>query len=61
VVQIAKTFVGVPTLEQLLIKNNFAISYDLKEAYNYVPVYPIMQDLLEIQYQGRLYKYQGPE
>jgi hypothetical protein len=24
-------------------------------------VYPIMQDLLEIQYQGRLYKYQGPE
>jgi hypothetical protein len=50
---------GTPTLEQLLMKNNFAVSYDLKEAYNYVPVHPAMQDLLGIQYQGCLYKYQG--
>jgi hypothetical protein len=49
---------GTPTLEQLLMKNDFAISYDLKEAYNHIPVHPTMQDLLGIQYQGRLYKYQ---
>jgi hypothetical protein len=41
------------------MKNDFAISYDLKEAYNHVPVHPTMQDLLGIQYQGHLYKYQG--
>jgi hypothetical protein len=39
---------GTPTLEQLLMKNDFAISYDLKEAYNHVPVHPTMQDLLGI-------------
>jgi hypothetical protein len=50
---------GIPTLEQLLMKNDFAISYDLRETYNHVPVHPTMQDLLGIQYQGRLYKYQG--
>jgi hypothetical protein len=49
---------GTPTLEQLMMKNNYAISYNLKEAYNHVPVHPTMQDLLVIQYQGRLYKHQ---
>jgi hypothetical protein len=49
---------GIPTPEQLLMKNNFVISYDFKEVYNHVPVNPTMQDLLGIQYQGRLYKYQ---
>jgi hypothetical protein len=49
---------GTPTLEQLLMKNDFAISYNLKEAYNHVPVHPTMQNLLGIQYQGCLYKYQ---
>jgi chromosome condensin MukBEF complex kleisin-like MukF subunit len=39
---------GTPTLEQLLMKSDFVISYG-----------PTMQDLLGIQYQGRLYKYQG--
>jgi hypothetical protein len=43
---------NTPTLEQLLMKNDFAISYDLKEAYNNVPVHPTMQDLLGIQYQA---------
>jgi hypothetical protein len=50
---------NTPTLKQLLMKNNFAISYNLKEAYNHVPVHPKMQGLLGLQYQGRLYKYQG--
>jgi hypothetical protein len=33
---------GTPTLEQLLMKNDFAISYDLKETYNHVLVHPAM-------------------
>jgi hypothetical protein len=41
------------------MRNDFAISYDLKEVYNHIPVHPTMQDLLGIQYQGLLYKYQG--
>jgi hypothetical protein len=49
---------NTPTLKQLLMKNNFAISYDLKKTYNHIPIHPTMQDLLKIQYQGRLYKYQ---
>jgi hypothetical protein len=48
-----------PTLEQLLMKNDFAISQNLKKVYNNILVHPTMQDLLGIQYQGRLYKYQG--
>jgi hypothetical protein len=27
-----------PTLEQLMMKDNYVISYDLKEGYNHVPV-----------------------
>jgi hypothetical protein len=49
---------GTPTLEQLLMKNDYALSYNMKEVYNCVPVHPIMH-LLVIQYQDRLYKYQG--
>jgi hypothetical protein len=49
---------GTPTLEQLLMKNDYMISYDLKEAYNHVPVHPPMQDLLVTKYQNRSYKYQ---
>jgi hypothetical protein len=37
---------NTPTLEQLLMKNDYAISYDLKEAYNHVPVHPTMQDTI---------------
>jgi hypothetical protein len=38
---------NTPTLEQLM-KNEFAIFYDLKEEYNHVPVHPTTQDLLGI-------------
>jgi hypothetical protein len=41
---------GTPTLEQLLMKNDLAISYDLKEAYNHVPLHPTMQNLLGVDY-----------
>jgi hypothetical protein len=33
---------GVSTLSELLSKNDYAISFDLKDAYNYVLVYPSM-------------------
>jgi hypothetical protein len=39
---------GTPTLEDLLRKNDFTISFDLKEAYNHIPVHPTLQDLLGI-------------
>jgi hypothetical protein len=37
---------GTPTLQDLIRRNNFAISFDLKEAYNHVPVHPAFQNLL---------------
>jgi hypothetical protein len=48
-----------PTLEQLLMKNNFAISYDLKKVYNYVPVHSTIQNTISgsiIQIPGDLLK-----
>jgi hypothetical protein len=50
---------GNPMLEQIMVKNNYEISYNLKKAYNHILVYPTMQDLLVIQYRAQLYKYQG--
>jgi SMC interacting uncharacterized protein involved in chromosome segregation len=37
----------IPTIEDFLRKNKFAISFDLKETYN-----PTLQDLLEVQFMG---------
>jgi hypothetical protein len=39
---------GTPILEQLIMKNYYAISYNLKETYNHVPMHLTMQDLLVI-------------
>jgi hypothetical protein len=39
---------GSLILEQLLMKNNFVISYNLKEAYNHVLVHPTMQDTISM-------------
>jgi hypothetical protein len=50
---------GTPTLEQLIMKNDHAILYHLKKMYNHISMHPTTQDLLVIQYQGQLYKYQG--
>jgi hypothetical protein len=43
---------GEPTLVELLEKNDYAISFDLKEAYNHVPVHSSMQPLLGVCWQG---------
>jgi hypothetical protein len=49
---------GTFTSEDLLRKNNFAISFDLKEIYNHMPMHPTLQDLLGIPYMGTTYTYQ---
>jgi hypothetical protein len=50
---------GVPTLKETIQKNDYAISFDLKEAYNHVPVHSTMQPLLGICWNGKAYKYVG--
>jgi hypothetical protein len=50
---------GTPTLQNLIRKNNFAISFDLKEAYNHIPVHPTFQNLLRIQFMEITYTYWG--
>jgi hypothetical protein len=50
---------GIPTLQDLIRRNDFAIFFDLKEAYNHVPVRPTFQNLLEIQFIGTTYTYRG--
>jgi hypothetical protein len=50
---------GVSTLEQCLKKNEFAITYDLKEAYNHIPVHPSMRPLLGVAWRGRCYQSKG--
>jgi hypothetical protein len=37
---------GTLILKQLIIKNNYAISYNLKEAYNHIPIHPTIQNLV---------------
>jgi hypothetical protein len=50
---------GTPTLQDLIRRNDFAISFNLKEAYNHVPVHPTFQNLLGIQFMGTTYTYRG--
>jgi hypothetical protein len=47
------------TLPYLIVKNDYAISFALKEAYNHVPVYPSMQPLLALAWRGNCYKCLG--
>jgi hypothetical protein len=47
---------GSSTLSNLLVKNDYAISFDLKEAYNHVPVHVTMQPLLGLAWKGNCYK-----
>jgi hypothetical protein len=49
----------VPTLVELFQKNDYAISFDLNEAYNHVPVHPSMQHLLGVCWRGQCYKFVG--
>jgi hypothetical protein len=46
---------GVSTLTELISKNDYAISFDLKDAYNHVPVHPSMRPLLGLAWRGKCY------
>jgi hypothetical protein len=46
---------GVSTLSELLNKNDYTISFDLKDAYNHVPVHPSMRPLLGLVWRGKCY------
>ncbi|MDR1926150.1 MAG: hypothetical protein LBQ13_00445 [Endomicrobium sp.] len=39
---------GIPTLKDLVERNECAITFDLTEAYNHVPVLHFMKNLLEM-------------
>jgi hypothetical protein len=46
---------GISTLTDLISKNDYAISFDLKDAYNHVPVHPSMRPLLGLAWRGKCY------
>jgi hypothetical protein len=47
------------TMKDIISKGDYCISFDLKEAYNHVPVHPSMSPLLGIMWQKRYYKFVG--
>jgi hypothetical protein len=50
---------GTPTLKELWDRYDYAITFDLKEAYNHVPVHPAMLPLLGVTWKGKCYQYIG--
>jgi hypothetical protein len=50
---------GVSILKDLLERNELAISFDLKEAYNHVPVHHSMKNLLGTCWRGEAYRFVG--
>jgi hypothetical protein len=50
---------GISTLSELLSKNDYAISFDLKDAYNNVHVHPSMRPLLGLAWRGKCYTFVG--
>jgi hypothetical protein len=50
---------GVHTLKDLIQPKDYAITYDLKDAYNHVPVHPSMSPLLGVAWRGKCYRFVG--
>jgi hypothetical protein len=50
---------GIPTLKDLISQKDFAIPFDLKDAYNHVPVHSSLQPYLGIAWNGKTYRYLG--
>jgi hypothetical protein len=50
---------GVTTLKQLWERNDYTISFDLKEMYNHVPVHQSLRPLLGVACHGKLYRFVG--
>jgi hypothetical protein len=50
---------GIPMLKDLIAKKDYSISFDLKDAYNHIPVYPSLQPYLGICWKSKTYRYLG--
>jgi hypothetical protein len=50
---------GVPSLRDIIEKNEYAITFDLKEAYNHVPVHHSMKNLLGMCWRREAYRFVG--
>jgi hypothetical protein len=46
---------GIPTLIDLWERNDWAVSFDLKDAYNHIPVHPTMRPMLGIAWNNRYF------
>jgi hypothetical protein len=44
---------GTETIKEIVQKDDYAVTYDLKEAYNHVPLHPSFQPLLGIVWKGK--------
>jgi hypothetical protein len=44
---------NITTVEELMEKNNYRITFDLKDAYNHIPVHKSLQPLLGIGWKGK--------
>jgi hypothetical protein len=48
---------NITTVEELMEKNDYAITFDLKFAYNHIPVHKSQQPLLGIGWKGKCYRF----
>jgi hypothetical protein len=46
-------------VEELMEKNDYAITFNLKDAYNHIPVHKSLQPLLGIGWKGKCYRFLG--
>jgi hypothetical protein len=50
---------NVVTVKELILENDFAITFDLKDVYNHIPVHKSLQNLLGIQWKNKCYRFMG--
>jgi hypothetical protein len=50
---------GIPTLIDMWENNDWAISFDIKDAYNHIRVHPSMLPLLGIKWKNRYFQFKG--
>jgi hypothetical protein len=50
---------NIVTLEELIQENDFAITFDFKDAYNHIPVHKSLQYFLSIGWKNKCYRFMG--
>jgi hypothetical protein len=50
---------NIVILEKLLVKNDYSITFDLKDTYNHIPVHKSLQPLSGIGWKGKCYRFLG--